>query len=76
MKYTSDLIIKNVDYTDDGYYQCIAKNRFGTLNSKMALLTVLGECSTDKQVSQSCTELSSVAPPKRGLASLVGHTLL
>lgn len=39
-----NLLIQNAQQSDDGRYQCIAKNVADTKESKMATLKVYGEC--------------------------------
>ena len=43
--YTSELRLSSVENKDNGYYQCVAySTHFAPVQSKMAQITVLGQC--------------------------------
>lgn len=44
--YTTKLHLLNVNFTDEGRYQCVVSNHFGSNYSKRAELTVNGEHTT------------------------------
>lgn len=58
--YTTMLHLLNVNFTDEGRYQCVVSNHFGSNYSNRAKLTVNGEdiCPYSKNVIYDC-QLSS-----------------